>query len=40
MGWVGGSSDSKLEVHVNDIRPGFDYRLIVYFEMTTNMNNL
>ena len=40
MGWVGGSSDSLLEVHVNEIRPGFEYRLIVYFEMTTNMNNL
>jgi hypothetical protein len=40
MGWVGGSSDSTLEVHVNEIRPGFEYRLIVYFEMTTNMNNL
>ena len=38
-GWVGGSSDSKLEVFVSNIYPNWDYRLIVYFEMTTNMNN-
>ena len=38
-GWVGGSSDSELEVFVSNIYPNWDYRLIVYFEMTTNMNN-
>jgi len=38
-GWVGGSSDSVLEVYVNSIRPDWNYRLIVYFEMTTSMNN-
>ena len=39
-GWIGGSSNSTIDVIVNGIYPGFDYRLIVYFEMTTNMNNL
>jgi hypothetical protein len=38
-GWVGGSSDSTLEVYVSNILPDWDYRIIVYFEMTTSMNN-
>ncbi len=36
-GWVGGDSDSNLEVFVNNIVPGFEYRLIAYFQMTSVM---
>ena len=30
-GWVGGDEDSVLTVSVNDIYPGYEYRLIAYF---------
>ena len=32
-GWVGGDEDSMLSVSVNNIYPGYEYRLIVYFTM-------
>ena len=32
-GWVGGDEDSMLSVGVDNIYPGYEYRLIVYFTM-------
>jgi hypothetical protein len=32
-GWVGGDGESILSVSVNDIYPGYEYRLIAYFTM-------
>jgi hypothetical protein len=32
-GWVGGDEDSVLTVSVNNIWPGYEYRLIAYFSM-------
>jgi hypothetical protein len=32
--WVGGSSDSTLEVYVNNILPDHNYRLIAYYTLT------
>ena len=32
-GWVGGDEDSMLSVSVDDIYPGYEYRLIAYFTM-------
>ena len=32
-GWVGGDEDSMLSVGVNNIYPGYEYRLIAYFTM-------
>ncbi len=39
-GWIGGSSDSTLEIYVNNIEPNWQYRLIIYFEMASSINNL
>jgi len=33
-GWVGGDEQSVLNVNVNNIYPGYEYRLIVYFIMS------
>ena len=38
-GWIGGSSDSELEIYVSNIEPDWQYRLIVYFEMANSVNN-
>ena len=35
--WIGGASNSSLEVFVNNIRPDWNYRLIAYFTLTTTM---
>jgi len=32
-GWVGGDGESILSISVDDIYPGYEYRLIVYFTM-------
>jgi len=32
-GWVGGDGESILSISVNDIYPGYEYRLIAYFTM-------
>ena len=33
-GWVGGDEASILNVNVNNIYPGYEYRLIAYFTMS------
>jgi len=33
--WIGGGSDSTLEVYVNNIRPDWNYRLIAYFTLSS-----
>ena len=38
-GWIGGSSDSTVKIYVDNIEPGWEYRLIVYFEMANSVNN-
>ena len=35
MGWTGGDEDSVLSVYVNNIFPDYEYRLVVYFEMSS-----
>ena len=35
MGWTGGDADTVLSVYVNNIFPDYEYRLVVYFEMSS-----
>ena len=35
MGWTGGDEDSVLSVYVDNIFPDYEYRLVVYFEMSS-----
>jgi len=35
MRWTGGDEDTVLSVYVNDIFPDYEYRLVVYFEMSS-----
>ena len=35
MGWTGGDEDSVLSVYVHNILPDYEYRLVVYFEMSS-----
>ena len=38
-GWIGGSSDSTLEIYANNIEPNWQYRLVIYFQMANSINN-
>ena len=35
LGLTGGDKDTVLSVYVNNIFPDYEYRLVVYFEMSS-----